>query len=550
MARRVCSTGTPGTCRAGGCGSTTSRSSRSPWSRATRSPRFLGRVRPREGQADSTLFVIRERFVGDGMQEDLVLRNLGVETTACSISVDVEADFAHLFDVKEGRARSRGETDVIVTETALVFTYAYRESTRRITVVPPPGSRVASGVITTQAVVPPRSEWRACFEISLELDGERVEPRYRCGEPVDRSTPAARLRAWEQATPKVETDDEDINRTFGRSVPDLGVLRIFDPDEPGVAVLAAGAPWFMTLFGRDSLITSWMTVGVDPTIAVGTLLTLARYQGERVDPRTEEEPGRILHEMRSGMTGAAARGAESIYYGSIDATPLFVMLLGELHSWGVDGEIVDRLLPHADRALDWIGNYGDRDGDGFVEYQRSTDRGLVHQGWKDSFDGINFANGRLAEPPIALCEVQGYVYAAYLARARIARIPGRHRDGDVVRGTGAAVTAGLQRTFLARRQGPSRDRSRRREAPDRRADVEHRSLPVDRRRRRVPCRGDGRAPPFGGDVHWLGGSHAGELDGCLQPGELPQRLGVAPRQRHRRGGADALRLRPRGADHR
>ncbi|MGP8163431.1 MAG: glycogen debranching N-terminal domain-containing protein [Acidimicrobiales bacterium] len=386
--------------------------------------RFLGRVRPREGQADSTLFVIRERFVGDGMQEDLVLRNLGVETTACSISVDVEADFAHLFDVKEGRARSRGETDVIVTETALVFTYAYRESTRRITVVPPPGSRVASGVITTQAVVPPRSEWRACFEISLELDGERVEPRYRCGEPVDRSTPAARLRAWEQATPKVETDDEDINRTFGRSVPDLGVLRIFDPDEPGVAVLAAGAPWFMTLFGRDSLITSWMTVGVDPTIAVGTLLTLARYQGERVDPRTEEEPGRILHEMRSGMTGAAARGAESIYYGSIDATPLFVMLLGELHSWGVDGEIVDRLLPHADRALDWIGNYGDGDGDGFVEYQRSTDRGLVHQGWKDSFDGINFANGRLAEPPIALCEVQGYVYAAYLARARIARSRG------------------------------------------------------------------------------------------------------------------------------
>ncbi|MGD0743484.1 MAG: glycogen debranching N-terminal domain-containing protein [Acidimicrobiales bacterium] len=386
--------------------------------------RFLGRLPPRVGQADSTLFVVRERLVGDGMREGLVLRNLGGEATACLITVEVDADFAHLFDVKEGRAQPRGDAEVAVTESALVVTHTFREQSRRITVVLPPGARAEPGLVTLEAVVPARAEWRACFEVNLEMDGEPVEPRYRCGEPVDRSAPVKSLRSWEQTAPSVKTDDEDVDRTFARSIPDLGVLRIFDPDEPGTAVLAAGAPWFMTLFGRDSLVTSWMTLGVDPTIAVGTLLTLARYQGERVEPRTEEEPGRILHEMRSGLTGAAGRGEESVYYGSIDSTPLFVMLLGELLGWGVDDSVIDRLLPHADRALDWIEHYGDRDGDGFVEYQRRTDRGLVNQGWKDSFDGVNFANGRIAEPPIALCEVQGYVYAAYLARARLARARG------------------------------------------------------------------------------------------------------------------------------
>jgi glycogen debranching enzyme len=386
--------------------------------------RFLGRVRPREGRADSTLFVVRERLVGDGMQEDLVLRNLGAETTACSISLEFAADFAHLFDVKEGRAQSRGETEVVSTESEVVIAHVYHGRSRRTAVQLPRGSSASSRIIAIDAVVPPRGEWRACFEIELAMDGEQVEPRYRRGDPIDRSVSATRLRSWERAMPKVESEDEDINRTLARSIPDLGALRIFDPDEPGLAVLAAGAPWFMTLFGRDSLIASWMTLGFDPTIAVGTLLALARFQGERVDAPSEEQPGRILHEMRSGMSGAAARGEESIYYGSIDATPLFVMLLGELERWGVDGGIIDRLLPHADRALDWIDRYGDRDGDGFVEYQRLTDRGLVHQGWKDSFDGVNYANGRIAEPPIALCEVQGYVYAAFLARARLARSRG------------------------------------------------------------------------------------------------------------------------------
>jgi glycogen debranching enzyme len=185
-------------------------------------------------------------------------------------------------------------------------------------------------------------------------------------------------------------------------------------------VVAAGAPWFMTVFGRDSLITSWMALLVDPDLALGVLQTLARFQGSDVDPRSEEQPGRILHEMRFGEAPSLSLGGGNIYYGTADATPLFVMLLGELRRWGLAREVVDELLPNAERALQWIEEFGDADGDGYVEYQRATDRGLSNQGWKDSWDGVRYADGRVAQAPIALCEVQAYVYGAYLARAHFA----------------------------------------------------------------------------------------------------------------------------------
>ena len=163
-----------------------------------------------------------------------------------------------------------------------------------------------------------------------------------------------------------------------------------------------------------------MALLVDPDLALGVLQTLARFQGTKVDPAQDEEPGKILHEMRFGEAASLSLGGGQVYYGSADATPLFVMLLGEMRRWGLAGEIVDQLLPHADRAMEWIERYGDQDGDGYVEYKRASDRGLANQGWKDSWDGVRFADGEIAKPPIALCEVQGYVYSAYLARAHFA----------------------------------------------------------------------------------------------------------------------------------
>ena len=381
---------------------------------------FIGRGGPRPGGAESALLVLRRRFVGNGMREDVVLRNMAREPAACAVTVEVQADFAHLFEVKEERVVPKTGVTGTVLDAGVRFSWEGPDSQRTVDVVCSEPAVLNPGLISLQVVVPARGEWRTCFQARVSMDGEDVSPRYGCDDPVESSAPATRLRAWRRSTPVVTSSHEGLAAALARSEQDLGALRMFDPDYPDLAVIAAGSPWYMTLFGRDSLITSWMTLLIDPSLATGALQTLARHQGSREDPLTEEEPGRILHEMRWGLGGPESTAVGHIYYGSADATPLFVMLLGELRRWGLADDVVRQLLPHADRALQWIETYGDRDGDGFVEYQRATDRGLVNQGWKDSADGINFANGRLAEPPIALCEIQAYVYAAHVARAHFA----------------------------------------------------------------------------------------------------------------------------------
>ena len=283
--------------------------------------------------------------------------------------------------------------------------------------------------------------------------------------------------------PVLQMGNRSIERTLRRSYDDLGALRIEDPDHPDRIVVAAGAPWFMALFGRDSLWASLMALPVDPSLALGTIQTLADRQGSVVDVMSEEEPGKILHEVRLDVSSGLALGGKSAYYGSVDATPLFVALLGEVSRWGFAKETIAALLPHVDRALDWIRDYGDKDGDGFVEYERLNDQGLINQGWKDSWDGINFADGTLAEPPIALCEVQAYVYSAYLARAWMAYDAGDADLGRRVPGPRGAAEEAVQRTVLAARTRLLRRRPGRRQAAGRRVRVQHGPMPVVRHHR-------------------------------------------------------------------
>jgi glycogen debranching enzyme len=381
---------------------------------------FLGRTNRPAGNADSTLLLHRDRRVGTGLREDIVLRNLSREPAGCTVTLGVEGDFADLFEVKEGRVRQRGERTARTEGNRLVLEFRWRDRQRGAIVEVEEGATVTSNLITYRVVVPARGEWSTTVLVHPVVDGVALGTRFPVEQPVEESEPARRFRDWLRGNPVVEADDEMVAEVLRRSNQDLGALRIFDPNHPDRAVVAAGAPWFMALFGRDSLLTSYMTLPLDLRLALGTLQTLADYQGTTEDPLTEEQPGRILHEVRLGVDAAFAPGSGNIYYGTADATPLFVLLLGELRRWGLAKEAVDDLLPHADRALEWIEQYGDRDGDGFVEYKRLTDQGLVNQGWKDSWDGINFADGRLAEPPIALCEVQAYVYSAYLARSHFA----------------------------------------------------------------------------------------------------------------------------------
>ena len=234
--------------------------------------------------------------------------------------------------------------------------------------------------------------------------------------------------------------DPVLAQVLRRTESELGALLIRDENAGAGPFVAAGAPWFMTLFGRDSLLTAWMALPLDVGLSIGTLQRLARLQGRPIDPMTEEQPGRILHELRRGSGSGDSLGGVACY-GSVDATPLSVMLLAESWRWGADGGSARSLLPAADAALAWADEYGDRDGDCFIEYQRATTCGPIHQGWKDSFDAINDAEGRLAEPTIALCDVQGYLCAALLGRAELAEAFGdpaaatRLRDrADTLRG--------------------------------------------------------------------------------------------------------------------
>jgi glycogen debranching enzyme len=414
---------------------------------------FVLRTQPVAGRADSTLMVLRYRYVGRGMREDIVVRNYGEEPAYCSVQLSFTADFADMFAVKEGRARAEGQITLDSSREGLVFDYCKGASRRGLRITSTEPAQFVSNTAAWETVVPARGHWSTCLQFTPIIDGVDIEPRYLCGEPVERSTPHQRLDQWRQAVPAVDTDYEVFHQAVTRGAEDLGALRIFDPDFPERAVLAAGAPWFMTLFGRDSLLTSWMALIVDPTLAQNVLQTLARFQGTKVDPLNDEEPGRILHEMRFGDASSLSLGGGSVYYGTADATPLFVMLLGELRRWGLAAEVVDSLLPAADRALAWIEDYGDRDGDGYVEYQRSSDKGLGNQGWKDSWDAIRFEDGRLARPPIALCEVQGYVYGAYLARAHFAEEAGDTATVDRYRSKAAALKTAFNRDFWLEDRG-------------------------------------------------------------------------------------------------
>ena len=381
---------------------------------------FVLRTRPRPGRADSTLTIMRYRYVGRGMREDIVVSNYGEEPAYCSVEMQIDADFADLFVVKEGRVEPTGDASIESVDGGVDFRWRRGAVRRGAQVRFSEPAQVAVNLAVFEVIVPPRGTWSTCVQLAPVMDEGVVEPRYRCGQPVERAEPQERLQRWRRTVPAVETDFTPLQFVVRRSAEDLGALRIFDPDYPERAVVAAGAPWFMTLFGRDSLITSWSALIVDPDLALGVLQTLARFQGRNVDPITEEEPGRILHEMRFGEAPSLSLGGGRVYYGTADATPLFVMLLGELRRWGLAREAVDSLLPAANRAMEWIEHFGDRDGDGYVEYQRTSDRGLRNQGWKDSWDAIRYADGRLAQPPITLCEVQAYVYGAYLARAHFA----------------------------------------------------------------------------------------------------------------------------------
>ena len=493
--------------------------------------------------ADHRILVRRELHVGRGLRADVSLRNLDTDARTVEIAMTVGADLVDLFAVKNGHATGP-EAGCIVDGRVLRMT---DHSAQRGTIVRPGGNaRLADdGTVAWTVTLAPHGEWSTCIEVTAVRGELEIESTYRCGQSVDTATPSRRQATWKAGLPTVTSDVPGLVDAFERAADDLGALRIYDPAFPDDPVVAAGAPWFMTLFGRDSILSAWMALLIDPALGLSTVRALARLQGTVVNDDTEEQPGRILHEVRRNARASLSFAEGDIYYGSVDATPLFVMLVAELHHWGVPLQELPEVLPAVDAALGWIQGAGDLDGDGYVEYQRRNRSGLINQGWKDSWDGISFADGRLPEAPIALAEVQAYVYAAWLGGADLAEAVGDASIADDRRRRADELKARFNRDYWLEDRAAfavALDADKRPVDADR---VEHGPLPVDRHRRRRPGRVGRRVARVARTLLRLGDSNAGNVDGPLRPAQLPQRLGLAPRHRHQHRRAAALPLRHR-----
>jgi glycogen debranching enzyme len=377
---------------------------------SARKARFVGVVRELGGpRPDPTVTCERDREVTpDGGTERITVRNRSRCRVVSDLTVALAADLAVTADVKQGRELSAAAPDGCPDEPV----WTGPGISVRLECDPAPGHRPEPDILTWPVDLAPGESFSVSLTVRADHapSGTGFRPR-----PPTRSAP------WREEPLSVRAADRRLDELVRQSVADLDALRLGDPADPADSYFAAGAPWYLTLFGRDSLWAARMSLPLGPELAAGTLRTLARRQGTRPDSRTGEALGKIPHELRSPD---AAVWLPETYYGTVDATPLFIATLADAWRWGMPDAEVAALLPAVERALDWLVTDGDPDGDGFVEYA-ADQAGLSNQGWKDSHDGVQWADGRLAEAPLALCEVQGYAYQAAIAGADLLDAFGR-----------------------------------------------------------------------------------------------------------------------------
>ena len=387
--------------------------------------------------AHDELSIGRERFVGDAMQEHIVVQNHSRRPLAFDLALELGNDFADIFAVKEydfalGDPEHARPLPAAVPpaferdENQFVIVSEDGEFPGLTQVVLSERGEASDSTVTYRVELGPRETWRLRADVIPAPDGLRTAAQMaerRFGDELARVR--ASLAAWHLRVPQLRASWDELTHTFLRSVADLSSLRMDEDTRVPGQLPAAGMPWFMTVFGRDTIITCLQTLLFGPELAQNALAVLAELQAREDDAEADAEPGKIVHEVRHGK-GAHAWFPR--YYGTVDATPLYLILLSEVWRWTDDAGLVRDLHEPALRALEWIDRHGDLDGDGFVEYRRRSPRGLMNQSWKDSGDSQLFRDGRSAQPPIAPCEVQGYVYDAKLRLAELAREVWRERE--------------------------------------------------------------------------------------------------------------------------
>ncbi len=374
-----------------------------------------------------TLHLHRSKFLWEGAcYEKFRVTNYGLSPLVIWMRLTVEADFADIFEVRGTARRERGKRlPSSMTHDELTLAYEGldgRVRKSKICCTPVPLSIDEEGIVF-------RADLNVKEEQTFLVEVSCVPKERWCdwGAAFTLGKNASRDRHSHRC--EIQSNNDQFNQWMSRSAADVQTMIRGNPEKN---YPYAGIPWFSTVFGRDGIITAMECLWIAPSIAKGVLAYLAETQAVSEDPSSDAEPGKIVHEIRKGEMALLREVPFGLYYGSVDATPLFVMLAADYYRRTADLKFIQSIWPNVEAALDWIDRYGDRDGDGFVEYNRRSVNGLVQQGWKDSHDSIFHSNGNLAEPPIALCEVQGYVYAAKRGAAELARLLGQDGRADAL----------------------------------------------------------------------------------------------------------------------
>ncbi len=382
---------------------------------------------------ENTVHIRREQLLAsETLFDRLTFENFNLTPVDFVVELLFDADFVDVFQVRGVARQKHGQYyKPIVDRSQLTFCYRGLDGVMRQTVikVSPEPAEIHDRTARWELHLEPLKEVQLEAWITPSVEGQESLAR-----SFDLNHQLRQRRAkyahWESQSTSFETENEVLNELLKTGIGDFHALQIPNGNEH---VIAAGIPWFATMFGRDSIIAAYQSLSLNPQLAIDTLRVLARYQGKEYNDWRDEEPGKIAHEYRNGEMTRDAEMPFGPYYGSIDATPLFLILLSETFNWTADDQLVEELLPNAYAALAWIDKYGDLDGDGFVEYLRRSPKGLINQGWKDSWDANMHRDGTIAQPPIALCEVQGYVYDAKFRMASLLTQFWRREDGRQVK---------------------------------------------------------------------------------------------------------------------
>jgi glycogen debranching enzyme len=375
---------------------------------------------------DAKLSVIRQRSVGNGFHEELTILNHDAGTVELVVRLEAACDFADLFEVKDA-LKKKGASSTRLEDGRLVLDYQREAFSRSTVISASQPCKLDEHGLTFELELGGHGSWTTGLDVVtavLSAD-EDIEAGPTLAWQARRPPRdmASDLARWLDEAPRLESDWEPLKTTYRRSLVDLAALRFSPISAGGHSLPAAGLPWFMTMFGRDSILTSLQALPFAPELAATTLRELGLRQGTRLDDFRDEDPGRILHELRYGEMTAFEERPHSPYYGSADATPLFVVLLDEYERWTGDTRLVGELEFEARAALTWIDEYADLQGNGYVAYQRrNQETGLENQCWKDSWDSISYRDGALPGFPRATCELQGYAYDAKMRGARLARL--------------------------------------------------------------------------------------------------------------------------------